>query len=298
MSEGTFIVWQPVGYGLHYGLDMSFHPGSSMDDVPASMVLNKAKEMLSDDALKKLRELQGEINQVKNILAHMPATTIEEQLQRTEPEVQLATFNIQKEFYLKTPREEVAKGLALKACKHYRKRLNNQLADLKAALPQVKHSDIVLYFEKEVGDPRYLGDSFGNLVSADERKETDMSIQNNIQEMYQERVSVDLRKYVTYQYNAYLFALPHAEYCLEEGVPCLDIGFNLHLVVKLEFKEIDKAEDQFYGCERTMEFTGETLGCIYSILEPDPPFSYCKRFPLTLLKAFCTASYCLTGPKS
>ena len=51
MSEGTFIVWQPAGYGL----DLSFHPGTSMDDVPVSMVMNKAKELLSDDALQKLR---------------------------------------------------------------------------------------------------------------------------------------------------------------------------------------------------------------------------------------------------
>ncbi len=297
MSEWDFMVLQPVGYGLHIGEDMSFHPGTSMDDVPASMVLNKAKEVLSEEALQKLRELQVEIDRVKKILAHMPATTIEEQLQRIKPEVQLGVLNAQKELILKTPREEAAKELARKACNHYIKRLDGQLADLKASLPQAKHEDIGSYFEKEVGDPRYLGDSFGNLVPADERKETGISIQNNSQEMYQESVSVDLRKYVTYQCNAYLFALPHAEYCLEEGVPCLDIGFYLHLVVKLEFKEIDKAEDQFYGCEIKMEFVGETLGCIYSILEPDPPFSYWQTIPISFIESLLHGELLPDGAK-
>ncbi len=297
MSEWDFMVLHPVGYGLHYGAEMSFHPGTSMDEVPTSLVLNKAKELLSEDALQKLKELQGEIDQVKSILAHMPATTFQEQLQRIEPQVQLGVLNAQKELFLKTPREEAAKELAAKACKHYRKRLNNQLADLKATLPQAKHEDIGSYFEKEVGDPRYLGDSFGNLVPADERKETGISIQNNIEEMYQERVSVDLRKYVTYQCNAYLFALPHAEYCLEEGVPCLDIGFYLSLVVKLEFKEIVKAEDQFYGCEIKMEFAGETLGCVYSILEPDPPFSYWQTIPISFIESLLHGELLPDGAK-
>jgi len=175
MSEGIFIVWQPVGYGLHYGLDMSFHPGTSMDDVPESMVLNKAKELLSNDALKKLKELKAEIDEVRKILAHMPATTIEEQLQRIKSEVQLGVLNARKELLLKAPRQEVAKGLAQKACKHYLKRLDSQLASLKASLPQTKHPHIGLYFKKEAGDPRYLGYSFSNLVSADERAEVEMS---------------------------------------------------------------------------------------------------------------------------
>lgn len=297
MSEWDFMVLHPVGYGLHYGANMSFHPGTSMDEVPTSLVLDMAKELLSEDALQKLKELQGEIDQVKNILAHMPVTTFQEKLQRTKPEVQLATFNIQKELILKTPREEAAKELARKACNHFIKRLDGQLADLKASLPQTKHSDIGLYFEKEIGDPRYLGYSFSNLIPADEIKETDISIQNNIQEMYQEKVSADLRKYVTCRYDTYLFALPEAVYCLEENVPCLDFGFNLQLVVELEFKEIDKVEDQFYGCEVKMKFDGETLGRIYSIFEPDPPSLYWQTIPISFVESLLRGELLPDGAK-
>ena len=280
MTDEKFIVWQPAGYGL----DLSFHPGTSMDGVPASMIMVKAKELLSDDALQKLRELQAEIDQAKRMLAEMPATTFEEKLQRINPEVQLGVLNAQKGLYLKTPREEVAKGLARKACEHYLKWLDDQLAGLKASLPQAKHSDIGAYFKKEVGDPRYLGYSFSNLVSADERKETATSVQNNLQKIYQERVGADLQKYVGYSSEYYLFALPHAEYSLEWSVPCLDFGFELHLVVELELMEVKEAEDEFYGYEITMEFTRETLGRIYSIFEPDPPYSYWQTIPLSFVE--------------
>lgn len=279
------MVLHAVGYGLHYGVDMSFHPGTSMDDVPARLVLNKAKELFSENALQKLRELQTEIDRVKNILAHMPETTFQEKLQRVKPEVQLATFNIQKELILKTPKEEAAKELATKAGNHYCKWLDSQLAGLKSSLPQAKHSDIGLYFEKEVGDPRYLGDSFSNLVPVDERKEAEMSVQNNLQKIYHERVSADLREYVTCQYDTYLFALPYAVYCLEEGVPSLDFGFNLQLVVELEFKEVERAKDQFYGCEVRIKFDGETLGRSYLIFEPDPPYSYWQTIPISFVKS-------------
>ena len=51
MSKGTFIVWQPAGCGL----DLSFRPGTSVDNIPASVVVNKARELLSEDTLQKLR---------------------------------------------------------------------------------------------------------------------------------------------------------------------------------------------------------------------------------------------------
>lgn len=280
MTEGKFIVWQPAGYAL----DLSFHPGTSMDDVPASMIMVKAKELLTEDTLRKLGELQAEIDQVKKMLAGMPATTFQEKLRRIDPEVQLAILNARKGLDLKTPKEQVAKGLALKACKHYSKSLDSKLAGLKASLPQAKHSDIGSYFKKEVGDPRYLGYSFSNLVSADERKETATSVQNNLQKIYQERVSADLQKYVGYSPKYYLFALPQAEYSLEWGVPCLDFGFELHLVVELELMEVKEAKDEFYGYEITMEFTGETLGRLYSIFEPDPPYSYWQTIPLSFVE--------------
>ena len=98
-------------------------------------------------------------------------------------------------------------------------------------------------------------------------------------------MSTDLGKYVSYSSEYYIFALPHAEYCLEEGVPCLDFAFNLQLVVELEIKEIKNPKDQFYGCEVTMKSSGETLGRIYSIFEPDPPSSYWQTIPISFVES-------------
>jgi len=72
-----------------------------------------------EQIINKLRELQAEIDEVKKMLVHMPATTIEEQLQRAKPEIQLGILNAQKELFLETPKEQVAKELALKACRLY-----------------------------------------------------------------------------------------------------------------------------------------------------------------------------------
>ncbi len=285
MSEWDFMVLHPVGYGLHYKANMSFHPGTSMDEVPTSLVLSKAKELLSENALQKLRELQAEIDKAKNILSHMPETTFQEKLQRVKPEVQLGVLNAQKELILKTPREEAAKELARKACNHYIKWLDGQLADLKVSLSQVKHSDIGSYFKKEVGDARYLGGSFNDLISADGRNNAVMSVQDNLQKICQEKVSTDLRKYVSYNSEYYLFTLPHGEYCLEEGVPCLDFAFNLQLVVEMEFKEVEWVKDLFYGCEAKMKFDGETLGRIYSIFKPNPNFSYWQTIPISFVES-------------
>lgn len=281
MSELVFTVRQPAGYGL----DMSFLPGTGMDDIPASMVLAKAKELLSDDALLKLGELQSEIEQVEKMLAGMPDTTFEEQLRRVEPETQLVVLSAQKELYLKKSKEETAKELALIAYEQYYKWLYSKLVGLKATLPQVKHSSIGSYFKKKSGDPRYLSYSFSNLVTADERKETEVSVQNSIREIYEDKVSADLRKYVGHSSEYYLFALPRAEYSLEWGVPCLDFGFELHLVVELELIEVKEFKDQFYGYEITAEFSGETLGRIYRIFEPDPPYSYWQTIPLSFVKS-------------
>ncbi len=46
-----------------------------------------------------------------------------------------------------------------------------------------------------------------------------------------------------------------------------------------------------------MEFAGETLGCIYSILEPDPPFSYWQTIPISFIESLLHGELLPDGAK-
>lgn len=297
MSEELFIMTRPSGYG--YGL--SFFPGTALDDVPLTLVEGRARELLPEDILRKLKKMQTEIEATEKLLCQLPKTTFEQKSQRVKPEAQLSALNNLKRSYLKVylrePRKAVARQLAQQARQHYCNWLDGQLAKLKKSLPQTKHQDIGAFFKEQLGDPRYLGHSFCNLIPLDERREAEMSVKGNLQQIYEERVRPELRKYVTYRSESYLFALPYAEYTLDWDIPCLDLGFDLYLVVELELREAGEAIDKFYDYQLTIRFTKDTLGRIYTVFRPDPDFSFWQTVPITLLQGLLDGALIPDGAK-
>jgi len=293
LAKGTFFIPRPGGYWV----ELSFFPGTGLYDVPSSLVGAKAKTLLSKETLEKLSDLETNIGETKRVLLYLPTTTFEQKLQRVELEAQLGTLEGLKRGYLKEPREQVAKELAQKAHGEYCNWLDSQLAGLKKSLPQSKHLDIGAFFEKQLGDPRYLGYSFHNLIPSDERGEAEMSVKGGLQQIYEDRVPPELRKYVTYRSRSYLFALPHAKYTLDRDIPCLDLGFDLYLVVELELREVGEAKDEFYGYQLTMRFTKDTLGRLYTVFRPDPDFSFWQTIPLTLLQGLLGGELIPDGAK-
>ena len=176
LAKGTFFIPSAGGYWV----ELSFFPGTSLYDVPSSLVEDKAKTLLSKETLEKLSDLETDIGETKRMLLYLPMTTFEQKLQRVEPKAQLGVLNALKRGYLKEPREQVAKELAQKALGEYCNWLDSQLAGLKKSLPQSKHLDIGAFFEEQLGDPRYLGYSFHNLIPLDERGEAEMSVKGGL----------------------------------------------------------------------------------------------------------------------
>lgn len=293
MSEGTFILPRPGGYGL----ELSFLPGTTLGDVPYSLAREKAAKVLSEDMLQKFRELETLIKETQALLSQLPTATLEQRLKRVEPEAHLSVLNTYKRQYLKMPRKHTAKELAKRAYEHYCDWLNDQLAGLKKTLPRTKYTDIGAYFKKQIGDPRYLGCSFQKLIPSDVRVEAVRSVQGKLKEIYEERVPAGLRKYVTYCPQSHFFALPHAEYSLEWDIPCLDFGFELYLVVELELLEVEEAEDEFYGYQLTIRFTGDALGRIYNIFQPQPPLFFWQTVPLSLIQGLLAGELIPKGAK-
>lgn len=297
MSEELFIMTRPSGYG--YGL--SFFPGTDLDDVPLTLVEGRARELLPEDILEKLKKMQTEIEATEKLLCQLPKTTFEQKFQRVKPEARLSALNDLKrsylKVYLKEPRKAVARQLAQKACQHYCNWLDGQLGKLKKSLPQTKHQDIGAFFKKQLGDPRYLGDSFHDLIPLDERQEVAMSVKSEVRAIYEERVPPELRKYVTYGCEKYLFALPHVEYSLEWGIPCLDFGFDLYLVVELELREVEEVDDEFYGYQCPIHFTKDILGRLYTIVQPSPDYSYWQTIPVSLVWGLLAGELIPNGAK-
>ena len=124
-----------------------------------------------------------------------------------------------------------------------------------------------------------------------------MSVKGNLQQIYEERVRPELRKYVTYRSESYLFALPHVEYSLEWGIPCLDFGFDLYLVVEMELREAKEVNDEFYGYQLPIRFNKDTLGCLYSIFKPSPDYSYWQTIPVSLVQSLLAGELIPNGAK-
>ena len=265
--------------------------------MPYSLVKEKATKLLSQDELEELRKLEIGIKETQELLSQLPAATLEQSLKRIEPGARLDVLNAFKRVYFKVPRKHAAKELAQKAYEHYCDQLNGQLSGLKKSLPQTKYTDIGAHFKKQLGDPRYLGYSFQKLIPSDIKAEAERSVQGKLKEIYEERVPLGLRKYVTYRPQSYFFALPHAYYSLEWGIPCLDFSFELYLVVEMEIREVEEAEDEFYGYRLTIRFTKDALGHIYNIFQPDPPSCFWQTMPLSLIQGLLLGELIPSGAK-
>jgi hypothetical protein len=129
----------------------------------------------------------------------------------------------------------------------------------------------------------------------DERREAIRSVQGNIKEIYESNIPHKLRKYVDCVVKYHFFALPRAEYLLEEGVPCLDFGFDIHIVAEIEFNAAKNAADIFYGYKMPIQTNGATLGRLYKLFQPDPSYSFWQTIPVKLVQGLLSAQFPIEG---
>jgi hypothetical protein len=282
-----------------YALILSFLPGTGLDDVPPSLVREKANESLPGDTLEKLRHAEKEIEQIRSESRLITNPDQVTQLMRLE--IKLIWFERERERYLSEPRNEVAQQLGRKAFHHYCDYLNGKLAGLKKGLPQTRHPDIAKYFARELHDRRYLGYSFDNLIPSNVLQQLNMSFRAKADSTRKEAIPSEFLRYVTYTWKAYLFALPFADYSVERGVPCLNLFFDLWVVLEIELRQVVRAKDTFYGYEIGYELVvptdKELMGVIYAVFQPDPSYCFWQAIPLSLIRGLLIGQLVPSGAK-
>jgi len=107
----------------------------------------------------------------------------------------------------------------------YAKELDVQMNNFKATLSHKKRR---IRFPK---DPRDFGYEFSYLLSADDKA----SYRRVAGDWVRELVPDDLRQFITFDHILFYRLLPYAKYSLVDGVPRLDIGFEVDLTIRAEF---------------------------------------------------------------
>jgi hypothetical protein len=107
----------------------------------------------------------------------------------------------------------------------YARELNNQVESFKGKLSQRKRK---IQFPK---DPRYLGYTFVHLLPQDKKKSCEVAARKWIETMIPE----SLRPFLSYKYMLSYRLVPCAEYSLENGIPCLSIGFDVFIAIEALF---------------------------------------------------------------
>lgn len=107
----------------------------------------------------------------------------------------------------------------------YARELNNQVESFKGKLSQRKRK---IQFPK---DPQYLGYTFVHLLPQDKKKSCEVAAKKWIETMIPE----SLRPFLSYKYMLSYRLVPCAEYSLENGIPCLSIGFDVFIAIEALF---------------------------------------------------------------
>lgn len=121
--------------------------------------------------------------------------------------------------------EELEKLQAASEAAEYAKQLWNSITAFKTSLLSKKKSP-QSYFDK---DPRDLGYTFP--PSDDKRRDCERVIEESIEASIPE----SLRLFLNWKYRLAYRLLPSAQYSLIEDVPCLEFGFDIAVVVEIEY---------------------------------------------------------------
>jgi hypothetical protein len=188
-------------------------------------------------------------------------------------------------------RRKIAAGIA---AQEYNQRLNKEKVSLKASL-YPNRKDHGSYFEKQIKDHRYTGQSFARFLSSEEEQDFDKTIVDISRKKLDEIVSSDFRQFIDGECCRSYFLLPSAEYSFK-GVPCLDFMFDVFAVVETRvwlkpgqknfgdyiFKLPWREENNCSVLLQEPEF----LGYDYLVLAPEDLGGYVfwESIPLVLLK--------------
>ncbi len=132
---------------------------------------------------------------------------------------------------LRKKEEERQKIAAELEAREYNQHLNKEKARLKALLWR-NRKDHGSYFKKQVKDRRYTGQSFTQFLSSEEERFFDKKVVDISTKKLDEIVSGDCGQFICGKCRRSYFLLSSAEYGLR-GVPCLDITFDVFVVVEI-----------------------------------------------------------------
>lgn len=121
--------------------------------------------------------------------------------------------------------EELERHQAESEAEEYAKQLWNSIASFKTSLLS-KKKDPQSYFDK---DPRYLGYTF--LPPDDKKRECKLVVGERIKT----NIPESLRPFLSSTYRLSYRLLPSAQYSLIDDVPCLEFGFDIAVVVEIEY---------------------------------------------------------------
>ncbi len=122
--------------------------------------------------------------------------------------------------------EELEKLQAESEAEEYAKRLWNSITAFKSSLLSKKKKSPQSCFDK---DPRDLDYSF--LPPDDKKRECERVIEESIEASIPE----SLRPFLNWEYRLAYRLLPSAQYSLIEDMPCLKLGFDIAVVVEIEY---------------------------------------------------------------
>ncbi len=189
----------------------------------------------------------------------------------------------------------------------YNSRLSKEIRRLRSTLCPNK-KDHASYFQKEIRDHRYKGQSLAQLLSNDQKQVFDKVVFDLSQKKLDEIVSSDFRQFIEMKCCRSYFLLPSAEYSFQ-GVQCLDFIFEVFAVVEIA-AWIKPKEKTFGGYvfdlpemeEKYYSFIlrePKLLGYYYTVLLPEDLEGYIfwQSIPLVLLRGLLAGEAKPSGTK-
>jgi hypothetical protein len=192
-------------------------------------------------------------------------------------------------------KEERKTAAAVKA-REFGHFLNIEINKLKSTLSP-ENISIKDHFVKQIGDPRYTGHTFTDLLSEEQKQYLDTTLNKIVGRELNKLVSDEFRQFVYWRYHYSYYLLPSVDGYMYEGVPCLNFCFDTFAVIRAEIwiKPVEKIFGDYTYYLPVSEGNGshvplkapQFIGYYYLILNPSDlgDYIFWQSIPLVLLKA-------------
>jgi hypothetical protein len=192
-------------------------------------------------------------------------------------------------------KEENKTAAAVKA-REFGHSLNIEISKLKSTLSP-ENISIKDHFVKQIGDPRYTGHTFTDLLSEKQKQDLDTTLKKLVGGELNKLVSDEFRQFVYWRYQYSYYLLPSVDGYMYEDVPCLNFCFDTYAVIRAEIwiKPVEKIFGDYTYYLPVSEGNGgnvplkapQFIGYYYLILNPSDfgDYIFWQSIPLVLLKA-------------